>query len=141
LRRQLASGTDDHGRETWREVYPTQPPNEALSPETIAVLNRLTAEDRAAVLSDFTRLLTVAPPTRESASRRRRKDDRLVSLKEACEITGRKPATLYAWSHERRLEVQKQGRGRSARIFFWESDLRALLIARPALRRSLTNGA
>ena len=89
------------------------------------------------MLDDVCRLVARFVPSDPAARRRLRRGDRLVSLKEACAITGRKPKTLYDWSHDRRVAVMKQGRGRSARIFFWESDLRRLLIPRPALRRAL----
>ena len=58
-------------------------------------------------------------------------EERLLDVKEAAEMLGLKPSTLYQWAYERRLPVVKLGRTLRFRL----SDIQALIAqsVRPAL--------
>ena len=64
-----------------------------------------------------------------------RESDRLFDVREAAALLGVKPATLYAWSYQRRIPVVKLFGPRGA-LRFRRSDLEALIARslRPAIR-------
>ncbi len=69
----------------------------------------------------------------------RRRDDGLVTIEEAMTITRRKRATLYDWSHKRRITTFKlcapgAKPHRGARILFVEAEMHALAMRRRPIR-------
>jgi predicted DNA-binding transcriptional regulator AlpA len=75
----------------------------------------------------------VSSPARDRAARAA--DDRLLDVKEAGELLGLRPATLYGWAYRRRVPVVKLSGARGP-LRFWKSDLLRLAEqrTRPALR-------
>lgn len=64
-------------------------------------------------------------------------DDRLLDVKEAGELLGLSPATLYGWAYKRRVRVVKPS-GPRGPLRFWKSDLVKFIEqhTRPAIRAS-----
>ena len=63
-----------------------------------------------------------------------------IRLAEAAAEYGLARATLYDWSHTRKVKTKKMGSVKSAPVLFWRPDLERLARIRPALRTTLDEG-